>query len=127
MGRGQKMRAKIRQILEECIETGMENGWDSIHEHTETPSPYQIFNAMEMYIWDEIDQRFDFERNVCDEVVKGFDQLEKEREWVELENKDRFWVIDEWQQLTRSVKDTEFNKAIRLCKMLEEKLKELNT
>lgn len=49
------------------------------------------------------------------------------REWVGLENKDRFWVVDEWQQLTRSVKDTEFNKALRLCKMLEAKLKEKNT
>ena len=49
------------------------------------------------------------------------------REWVGLESKDRSWVVDEWQKLTRSVKDTEFNKALRLCKMLETKLKEKNT
>jgi hypothetical protein len=125
------MRVKIREVLDDCIAQGIDTGYHRAHKYNDNPSHAEMIGAIEDEIWLEIDRHFDFEqcasRNVCDEVVKGFDQLEKEREWVGLGNKDRFWVIDEWQQLTRSVKDSEFNKAIRLCKMLEAKLKELNT
>jgi hypothetical protein len=166
------MRPKIRQILEECIELGIEHGIKVAHKYVDEPPHDFMAESIDNSIWFEIDQRFDFERNVCDEVVEGFDHLatmprkcivkdcenhtdqgrftgdlcnpcyefiskgkgvhsqayrNAQRKWVGLENKERNWVIDEWEQLTRSVKDTEFNKAVRLCKMLEAKLKELNT
>ena len=74
------MRAKIRPILEECIEKGVEYGYLKAHKHHPDPPDNHIFSEIENAIWLEIDQRFDFERNVCDEVVEGFDQLEKEDE-----------------------------------------------
>jgi hypothetical protein len=77
------MRAKVRQILEECIEIGIERGYEKAYKHTDNPSEMHLGSCIELGIWYEIDQRFDFEqcasRNLCDEVVKGFDQLESKR------------------------------------------------
>lgn len=74
------MRPKIRQILEECIETGIESGYLRAHKSSDDPYAFHIYEQIENAIWLEIDQWFDFERNACDEVVEGFDQLEKEEE-----------------------------------------------
>jgi len=77
------MRAKIRQILEECIETGIESGYLKAHKHNDNPYAFHIYEQIENAIWLEIDQRFDFERNVCNEVVEGFDQLDELTEALE--------------------------------------------
>ena len=73
------MRAKIRKILEECIENGLQYGMLRAHKHIDNPSHDYLIDQMENAIWLEIDERFDFERDLCDEVVKGFDHLEAER------------------------------------------------
>jgi len=73
------MRAKIREILEECIEKGIEYGYLRAHKYGENPRVFHIYEQIESAIWYEIDERFDFERNVCNEVVEGFDHLEKEQ------------------------------------------------
>jgi len=78
------MRPKIREILEECIELGIEHGIKVAHKYVDDPPHDLLAGSIDNCIWFEIDQRFDFDRNVCDEVVEGFDQLEKEREWVGL-------------------------------------------
>jgi len=94
------MRAKIREILEECIENGVVVGYSRAHKYGEHPERHHIQQCIEDAIWLEIrhhiqqciedaiwleiDERFDFERNVCNEVVEGFNHLEKEREWVGL-------------------------------------------
>lgn len=108
------MRAKIRQILEECIETGIESGYLRAHKSSDDPYAFHIYEQIENAIWLEIDQWFDFERNACDEVVEGFDQLEKEREWVGLEE-----VYGAGRFYTRDFLDG--------AKWAEEKLRELNT
>ena len=73
------MRPKIREILEECIETGIEYGYLRAHKYNENPDAFYIYEQIESAIWYEIDERFDFDRNLCIEVVEGFDQLEHTR------------------------------------------------
>jgi hypothetical protein len=53
-------------------------------------------------------------------------ELAEKPAWISLKITERNRIIDEWQSLTKSVKDTDI-KATRLCKMIEAKLKELNT
>ena len=113
------MRAKIRPILEECIELGVVRGLEKAHKHTDEPTHAHICDQIEIEIWSFIDERFEFERNVCNEVVEGFDQLEKEREWVGLTREEEAVVIEQWHM--------EKGKPSQLCRLIEAKLKEKNT
>jgi len=106
------VRAKIREILEECIETGIESGYLRAHKHNDNPYAFHIYEQIENAIWLEIDRRFDFERNVCDEVVEGFDQLEKEREWVYLTEEEMLHIVN--------------RDGMQLAEAIEAKLKEKN-
>ncbi len=112
------MRAKIRVILQECIESGIVLGYARAHKHTDEPSRYDIQQKIEDAIWLEIDERFDFERNVCDEVVEGFDHLAKEREWVDLTDDDIQAILKEWAQAQMTVRE--------MLRETEAKLKEKN-
>jgi len=71
------MRPKIREILEECIEQGINNGYHRAHKHDEEPNHRRILDEIEDAIWLEIDQRFDFERNLIDELIEGLDALKE--------------------------------------------------
>ena len=70
------------------------------------PSDYKVWEATH--------------RSLVDECVEGFDQLEKEREWVGLSDEDLGEIIEAWHE-DDSLCSTE------LCDMIEAKLKELNT
>jgi len=69
------MRPKTRAILEECIENGVVLGYSKAHKHTDYPEKYTIQQNIEDAIWLEIDERFDFDRSLCVEIVEGFDRL----------------------------------------------------
>jgi len=71
------MRPKIRQILEECIENGVVVGYSKAHKHTDYPERYTIQQSIEDAIWFEIDERFDFDRNLVDELIEGLDALKE--------------------------------------------------
>ena len=71
------MRPKIREILEECIERGVEDGYLKAHKHDENPRAFHIYEQIESAIWYEIDQRFDFDRNLVDELIEGLDALKE--------------------------------------------------
>lgn len=73
------MRPKIREILEECIETGIESGYLRAHKYNDNPYKFQIYEQIENAIWLEIDQRFDFERNLVDELIEGLDALKEQK------------------------------------------------
>ncbi len=73
------MRPNTRKILEECIENGVVVGYARAHKHGEHPERHHIQECIEGAIWLEIDERFDFERNLCIEVVEGFDEIEHTR------------------------------------------------
>jgi len=55
------MRAKIRPILEECIELGIVRGLEKAHKHTDEPTHAHIWEQIEIEIWSYIDERFEFE------------------------------------------------------------------
>lgn len=112
------MRAKIRPILEECIELGVVRGLRVAHKHTDEPTDAHVCEQIEIEIWSYIDERFDFERNVCDEVVEGFDELEKEREWVGLTEVEIRYALREWADTGQTVKE--------MLYAIEDKLKEKN-
>jgi hypothetical protein len=61
------MRAKIRQILDECIINGIEYGLSRAHKHTDNPTETQIASAIDDAIWFEIDERFEFDNDVVSE------------------------------------------------------------
>ena len=119
------MRAKIRKILEECIENGLQYGMMRAHKYTDDPGHDYLIDEMDNAIWLEIDERFDFDHDLCDEVVEGFDHLEKEREWVGL-------TQEELQDLcvksyhTDNAGKTHFNRGY-FADAIEAKLKEKNT
>ena len=57
----QTMKSNIRTILAKAIEQGIEYGWSRAHKHTDEPHPSKICEAIEIEIWNEIDEMFDFE------------------------------------------------------------------
>lgn len=71
------MRAKIREILDECIADGLRSGWRKAHKYYEYPCEEQMISYMDDHIWLEIDHRFDFERNLVDELIEGLDALKE--------------------------------------------------
>jgi len=73
------MRPKTRDILEECIEIGIEHGYNKAYKHTDNPTEAQLSACIELAIWYEIDERFDFERNLVDELIEGLDALKEKR------------------------------------------------
>jgi hypothetical protein len=60
------MRVKIRRILQECIENGIEYGYSLAHQDTDEPSCNAIMNEIEMAIWLELDKRINFESDEND-------------------------------------------------------------
>lgn len=73
------MRVNIREVLDNCIAQGIDTGYHRAYKYTDNPSHAEMMGSIENEIWLEIDRCFDFERNLCDEVVKGFDKLEQKR------------------------------------------------
>jgi hypothetical protein len=73
------MRANERALLAACIDTGISFGWNRAHKHTDEPHELRVQEEIDNAIWYEIDQYFEFEhmRDLCDEVVEGFDHLEE--------------------------------------------------
>jgi len=54
------MKAKLRVILERCIEDGAKRGYIRAFKHTDSPSEAGILQSIEDAIWLEIDSFFDF-------------------------------------------------------------------
>lgn len=55
------MKPKIRNILEACIERGIEAGYAKAFKHTDDPTPIAITTSIENYIWDNIYEVFTFD------------------------------------------------------------------
>jgi len=73
------MKPKIRAILEDCISTGIDYGLSRSHKHTDNPTEAQIALAIDEAIWYEIDEKFDFGRNLVEEIAEGLDYLKESR------------------------------------------------
>ena len=57
------MKPKFAVILNQCIETGLNVGWERAHKHTETPTKDELLVKIEVAIWDEIHEFFDMEES----------------------------------------------------------------
>ena len=55
------MKPNIRTILTQAIERGIDYGWSRAHKHTDSPTTESIVEQIEIEIWNEIDEMFDFE------------------------------------------------------------------
>lgn len=54
-------KVKVYKLLNECVEKGIDAGWNKAHKHTDTPSEDLIKEQIENYIMNEISEYFDFE------------------------------------------------------------------
>jgi hypothetical protein len=55
------MKPNIRTILTQAIERGIDWGYTRAHKYTDTPDESRIKESIEIGIWNEIDDVFDFE------------------------------------------------------------------
>jgi hypothetical protein len=69
------MKAKTRVILEECIENGVAYGLNRARKYTNNPTDLNIKSCIELAIWYEIDEKFDFDPDLANEVAESFDHL----------------------------------------------------
>jgi hypothetical protein len=61
MGKTNKLKPNIYRILSDCIERGIDSGWNKAHKHTDKPSEYLIKEQISHYIGLEIDEYFNFD------------------------------------------------------------------
>jgi hypothetical protein len=54
------MTPKIVPLLDQCIETGIQLGWQRAHKHTDNPTQDEIHTQIYQCIWSELDAWFDF-------------------------------------------------------------------
>ncbi len=56
-----ELKANVYNVLERCIEDGIEGGWNKAHKHTDTPSEEEIKQQIEHYIMLSICEMFKFD------------------------------------------------------------------
>ena len=56
-----ELKVDVYRVLEECIQKGIEAGWNKAHKHTDKPGENEIFNQIEHYIMLEISEKFKFD------------------------------------------------------------------
>ena len=54
-------KAKTYTILEDCIESGVNGGWNKAHKHNKSPDEHQIKENIIRYIMLEISEKFKLE------------------------------------------------------------------
>ena len=55
------MKPKTYNLLERCIEDGVQMGWNRAHKHTETPDPIWLREQIYQAIMFEIHEWFDIQ------------------------------------------------------------------
>ena len=53
-------KPKTDRILDQCLETGIQLGWNRAHKHTNQPDPDYIKAKIYDAIWEELSEFFDF-------------------------------------------------------------------
>lgn len=57
------MKPKTIPVLDQCIETGIQLGWQRAHKHQDNPTELQIHTEIYQAIWSELDEWFDFQED----------------------------------------------------------------
>lgn len=55
------MKVKIERIIEDCLATGINLGWNRAHKHVETPSEGSIKDAIHDCIMEQFYEYFTFD------------------------------------------------------------------
>ena len=56
-----KLKVNTYAVLEECIEIGINGGWNKAHKHTDDPSEEYIKDQILHYIMLEVCEKFKFD------------------------------------------------------------------
>ena len=56
-----KLKVNTYAVLEECIEIGINGGWNKAHKHTDNPTEEQIKEELLRYIMLQICEKFKFD------------------------------------------------------------------
>lgn len=56
-----ELKVNVYKILSECINTGIEAGYNKAHKHTDIPPEQEIKQQIEHYIMLEISEKFIFD------------------------------------------------------------------
>jgi hypothetical protein len=60
------MKPKVIPLLEQCISSGIERGWNRAHKHDDEPSPGVIKDCIDEAIWSDLHEFFDFPEHDTD-------------------------------------------------------------
>lgn len=55
-----KLEVNVYEVLKECIEIGINGGWNRAHKHTDAPTEYQLKEELLHYIMLQICEKFKF-------------------------------------------------------------------
>jgi hypothetical protein len=58
-----KMKANEYKLIEQCIESGVNYGWNRAHKHVDYPTPEEIKDQISFYVLQEICEWFHFTNN----------------------------------------------------------------
>lgn len=56
-----ELKVNVYTVLEECIQIGIEGGWNRAHKHIDIPKEETIKKEIEHYIMLQISEKFKFE------------------------------------------------------------------
>jgi hypothetical protein len=62
-----RMKARVRNILQAAIETGIETGYAKAFKHTDDPTVVRIKTSIDNAIWNNIYEVFTFDEQDYDE------------------------------------------------------------
>lgn len=57
----EKLKVNTYVVLSECIEIGINMGWNRAHKHTDNPNEEQLKEEIERYILLQISEKFKFD------------------------------------------------------------------
>lgn len=56
-----KLKVNVYSVLEECIEIGIEGGWNKAHKHTDNPDKNYVQEQILHYIMLQVCEKFKFD------------------------------------------------------------------
>ena len=56
-----ELKVDVYRVLNDCVEAGIEGGWNKAHKHTNTPTENEIKTQIEHYIMLQLSDYFKFD------------------------------------------------------------------
>ena len=55
------LKVNVYKVLEDCVQKGIQSGYNKAHKHTNKPSEDELLNQIEHYVMLEICDMFEFD------------------------------------------------------------------